>query len=261
MMNNIIYGFIIVSLMLIPGVSGGSIAIQLGIYSRLIDCIANFKKNFKNNLIFLISLLIGALISVIIFSKLLNLLLTNFENPIRIIIGTFFLCNSVCLISSNINNYKLKGVVSVIIGVLFPVIVLSLKLIEIDINNSLSLFLISLPLSLALILPGISFSFCLFALGLYQKILYAIEIFDFSILFSISFGLMVGILIFTKLLDFIIKKHNSIFESLISGFIFISSLQIIPYKYLKNNFYSLIFIIFGLLIFILFRKFQKKTRS
>ena len=55
--------------MMVPGVSGGSMAMILGIYNRLISAIAVFRKNPKNNVLFLIKFLIGSILGIVLFSK------------------------------------------------------------------------------------------------------------------------------------------------------------------------------------------------
>ena len=77
----VIKGFVIGIANIIPGVSGGTLAITLGIYEDLINAISHFFTNFKKNLEFLILLGIGAVLSILTLSKLINFSLTKFPVP------------------------------------------------------------------------------------------------------------------------------------------------------------------------------------
>lgn len=66
---------------IIPGVSGGTLAITLGIYEQLINTISHFFKNFKNNLKFVIPVGIGAVLSILILSKVINFSLDQYPVP------------------------------------------------------------------------------------------------------------------------------------------------------------------------------------
>ena len=80
---NFIKGMLIGIANLIPGVSGGTMAVSMGVYEEIIDSIGNFFKKFKEtfvkNMVFLIPIILGAGVGVIAFSKLLDYLLKNHE--------------------------------------------------------------------------------------------------------------------------------------------------------------------------------------
>ena len=91
-----------------------------------------------------------------------------------------------------------------------------------------SVFLLCLPLSLALILPGISFSYSLLILGLYDSFLKAISTFDIQFIVILGSGILIGILLFTKMINYINKYYPIAFNSCIWGFVLFSSIQILP---------------------------------
>ena len=72
---NVLYGFIIGSLMLLPGVSGGTTAIILGIYDKIVSAVSSFRKNIKKNLIFLGTLAVGGGLGVLLLARPLESLL------------------------------------------------------------------------------------------------------------------------------------------------------------------------------------------
>ena len=105
---------------IIPGLSGGTMAITVGIYEKLISTIGNFfrkfKETFKENMIFLIPIGLGAVVGVVGFSKLLKFLLDNFEMPtkfafIGLILGSFPLIFK----KSNKNGFKKSYLIPFII--------------------------------------------------------------------------------------------------------------------------------------------------
>lgn len=226
--KEIIYGFIIGGLMLIPGVSGGSIAVYFGIYDKIIDNIANIKNNFKKNIFFLIKLLIGALISVIIFSNIYRILFFHYETYIKITVGIVFIIIGIIEILKNKILNNLKSFFWFIIGFLFPLMFSLLPINNINPPGVFSVFLLCLPLSLALILPGISFSYSLLILGLYDSFLKAISTFDIQFIVILGSGILIGILLFTKMINYINKFYPIAFKSCIWGFVLFSSIQILP---------------------------------
>ena len=88
-----IYGCIIGVANIIPGVSGGTMAVILNIYDKLIDSVINIKKHLKESLLFLIPVAVGGGLGIFGFAKLLKYLLEYFPMPtyfffIGLILGT-----------------------------------------------------------------------------------------------------------------------------------------------------------------------------
>ena len=84
-LRNFISGIIIGAAMLIPGVSGGTTAIILGVYDRLVAAVASFFKDVKKNIIFLAVLAVGGVIGLLGFSKLLLKLVELWEVPMLLL--------------------------------------------------------------------------------------------------------------------------------------------------------------------------------
>ena len=80
----VLKGFLLGIANIIPGVSGGTLAITLGIYNDLIGAISHFFKNLKKNLKFLIPLGIGMVLAILLGSKVISLCLDKFPFPTRI---------------------------------------------------------------------------------------------------------------------------------------------------------------------------------
>ena len=74
-------GFVFGVANIIPGVSGGTIALTMGIYEDLISSISNIRKDFKKSMALLVPFLIGAVLSILLLSKVINFCLDRFPNP------------------------------------------------------------------------------------------------------------------------------------------------------------------------------------
>lgn len=74
-------GFVFGIANIIPGVSGGTIALTMGIYEDLISSISNIFKKFKNSMAILIPFFIGAVLSIVLLSKIINFTLTKYPTP------------------------------------------------------------------------------------------------------------------------------------------------------------------------------------
>ena len=243
--------------MLIPGVSGGTVAIYLGVYNNIIDCVANFKKNIKNNLFFLFKLLIGAALSVIILSKPTSLFVNKNKEQICIIVGLIFVYLSIDKIINNRHLFRTKDIIFTTIGFVFPVSIFIIPKNLLIITSLWQVFLVSYILSLCLILPGISFSYCLFVFGIYQKVIQSIIDFDITFIAVFLFGLLLGVISFTKLIDSFVKNNTDNFNCCINGFVLFSSIEIIPINYIIKNYDSIFYILISLLILFLIKNFSK----
>ena len=118
-------GFFIGGTMMVPGVSGGSMAMILGIYERLIESIASFRKNPVKNVAFLIKFCIGGLLGISLFSKfIISPLLTEFPLPV-----SFFFLGAVAggipmiYKTSGIKKFSLNAVIYPVIGLIFVLLI------------------------------------------------------------------------------------------------------------------------------------------
>ena len=179
---------------IIPGVSGGTLAFITGIYNELINSIKSinfesirfltklelrkFWKHINGN--FLLTLLLGMVSSIVLFSRIISFLLTNYNFHIW---GFFFglIISSAILISRNINDPRLKNYVFLLFG-LFVSGSISLLSPSSSPNSSFFIFLSGAIAISAMILPGISGSFILVFLSKYEFILNSLNNFDINVL-------------------------------------------------------------------------------
>ena len=246
-----IYGCIIGVANIIPGVSGGTMAVILNVYDKLIDSVIGIKKHVKESLMFLIPVAIGGGLGIFGFSKLLKYLLANFPMPtffffIGLILGTVPMIFKKIITSTN--GQKKFNVYTIIPFIIFFGIMIVLAFIntenasssqiQMDFINWIYLFFGSALAAMCMIIPGVSGSMILMILGLYSTVLGAVaDIFkNFSasvmILIPAGFGIILGLLVGVKLIDICLKKFPQMTFASILGLMLGSLLSI----YNNSNF-------------------------
>lgn len=251
---NFIKGFILGIANVIPGVSGGTMAVSMGLYELILSSIGNFFKDIKGNFIKLLPIILGILVAIVSTSKLVTYALTNYKaQTLCLFIGLIF--GGVSLIMKKIKGKGSKINYLIFFIVFFFVISLNfLKtgLIEISFTNMgiidyLLLLLIGFIASSAMVIPGISGSFILMVLGYYDKIIYTVStITNFSklgsnllILVPFGIGVIIGIVFMAKLITNLIKKYETKTYFAIMGFVLSSVvvllLQLTDFKFTFIN--------------------------
>lgn len=237
MLKTIVKGFIVGSSMMIPGVSGGSMAMILGIYDRLIASIPALfsKKTFKESFKFLAIFVIAALAGIMIVARPLDALISRYS----VIIMYLFLgavCGTIPMMvkKAHSEGFDLQSFIYILLGVL---IVFSIDFIPEGIFNpsldaSFTDILIQLLggvlVSVGLVLPGISTSYLLLVLGLYEPLLSALSNGEFLSLIPLVLGLLVGILALTKGLEVAMNRYPKVTYMMILGFLLASLKEIYP---------------------------------
>ncbi len=234
----VIKGMIIGVANIIPGVSGGTLAITLGIYERLIKIISNLKKELKKNLSFIIPLGLGAVMAVLILSKIIDFTLEKYPLPtflffIGLIIG------GIPLLYKKIQHKK-KDISNMIVFLITFGIVLLMALgghsnNVVDFANAgvfiyPALFLVGSIAAATMIIPGVSGSFVLMLLGFYKPIINTISnlvslnnvIANILLLIPFGLGIIIGIVVVAKLIEFLLKKYEVKTYYGILGFVFAS---------------------------------------
>lgn len=251
---NFIKGFILGIANVIPGVSGGTMAVSMRLYELILSSIGNFFKDIKGNFIKLLPIILGILVAIVSTSKLVTYALTNYKaQTLCLFIGLIF--GGVSLIMKKIKGKGSKINYLIFFIVFFFVISLNfLKtgLIEISFTNMgiidyLLLLVMGFIASSAMVIPGISGSFILMVLGYYDKIIYTVStITDFSklgsnllILVPFGIGVIIGIVFMAKLITNLIKKYETKTYFAIMGFVLSSIvvllLQLTDFKFTFIN--------------------------
>ncbi|MDD2435182.1 MAG: DUF368 domain-containing protein [Bacilli bacterium] len=235
--KHFIKGVVIGSTMMVPGVSGGTMALILGIYDDLIHSISSFFKDVKKNLSFLMVVGIGGLLGLISISFIVDYGLKNFEYPVKFLFLGIVIGGMPVLFKEADTKEKhwsdyLYAVIGVLIILLFSLFNSETSVIDLsDLGGTiqvLTLFITGIVIAIALILPGISTSFLLLTLGLYEPLLEAIKTIDFGFLMPIVIGVAFGVITTTKILENFLNKKPRQTYLLIIGFVLASTLEVFP---------------------------------
>lgn len=233
--STLIKGFIIGGTMLVPGVSGGTMAMILGIYEDLISAVSSFMKQKRQSLIFLGLFCLGAFAGMALLAKGILTLLENYNMPVMyFFIGAVVGGIPMILKSCGLKRLSLSTIIYPMIG---AAVVMSVELIPkglFEINSMYSpsglliLFIAGFIAAIALILPGISVSFVLLVLGIYENLIKAFDQFDIVYLGILALGLAAGIIGTTKILDKAMKKYTRPTYLIILGFVIGSVIPVFP---------------------------------
>ena len=231
----------------IPGVSGGTIALISGIYQELIDTLKSFgwgpikqlthgqfKKCFDSlNGSFVCALGIGLVVSIITVAKMLERLLANHET---LTMAFFFglILASAFIVAKQVPKWNLTSGLSLLIGTAIAAAVLLLEPLQQNANPGY-LLLCGIVAMCSMILPGISGSFILILMGNYGLVIGAIgNIRDFKtalpVLVPFGFGCAVGLLGFARALSYVLGKFKAATLAGLSGFVIGSLAVIWPWK-------------------------------
>lgn len=261
----------------IPGVSGGTIALLLGIYEELISTISGLNfgliTKLKNNGFksfwesingnFLITLVLGIGISLILFVKISANLLTS--HPLYV--WSFFLgliLATVYVIYKLIESWNLVNIISTLLMIAFSIILTSDSLNISDDTNLFYILICGIIASSAMILPGISGSLILVILGVYKILVEALDNLDVKIISSFIVGAVIGLISFSKILKWLFKNYKSLAYSIMLGLVIGSIEKIWPWNKsfsaeLSNLdlFLSISLVILGFIIVFLLEKTKK----
>ena len=213
---------------LLPGISGATVALMFGVYEKLLSFI-NKLEGFN----IIIPLIIGMIISVIGFSNVIAFLYENFESSFNLAIGVLMIGYGLVLCYQNLS----KIFPSLLLFSLFALIGIAISEFldsSVEVNNFLLIVYGFIAFSF-LIIPGISGSAFLVAIGIYNLIIKAISDFDFSILVPFGIGMLISLIIIPRLIERLISKYQHTILLLFAGIIFGSGLVI-------SGFYKMFFI-------------------
>ncbi|WP_317366644.1 DUF368 domain-containing protein [uncultured Tyzzerella sp.] len=240
---------------IIPGVSGGTIAVVLRIFDQMIDAINNFFKQPKKHIKFLVPLFLGAGVGILIFSKIIEICLAKESLPtsmffVGLVVG------SIPLIIRHAKKKPVKPIYYLASLISFSIVVIisfmkeptsSSTDIIITIPWLIKIFIYCMIASAAMVVPGISGSFVMVLLGVYNVILTSISklvptvIDGISLMSKNSFlegvkyivssssfitilvggiGIVLGIILISKLIAFLLEKAFSVTYFSILGLIF-----------------------------------------
>ncbi len=217
-------GFIIGVANIIPGVSGGTLAITLGIYEKLIGIISHFFKNIKENIKFLLPIIIGAVLSILILSNVISYSLEEFPLPTTLLFIGLIL-GGLPMLFGKIKKGPKKGrqINLLIFLITFSIVAIfgfmntgnaTVDLSNLNLIDYILLFIVGMIAAATMIIPGISGSFMLMLLGYYKPIIDTIKTLSnfndighcLTILIPFGIGVVVGIVLIAKIIEILLEK-------------------------------------------------------
>ncbi len=227
--KEILRGVIIGIANVIPGVSGGTMAVSMGIYDKIIFAVTNLKKDFKNSVKTLLPYVIGVLIGIIGLAFLIEMLFDKYRVPtVMAFLG--LILGGLPPIVKKVENEKFKvtHLISFAIFVaiiVFPTLLASTNNNVVEISFGIGSIVLMLVLGFisagTMVVPGVSGSMVLMMLGYYETIIQTINsfiksltAFDFGkvlssiqMLIPFGIGVLAGIFIVSKIIEVLLKKY------------------------------------------------------
>lgn len=232
----------------VPGVSGGTIAFISGIYEELINSIKSinlvsaklllsgkfreFWSEINGN--FLLSLVTGIFISILSFARIIKFLLDTYPVMVwsfffgLIVASAIFVGRYVKKWNFGVASFTLAGIaIAYIITILTPA----------EANTTWWFIFLSGAIAIcAMILPGISGSFILVLLGVYKFILQAVSTFNIPVIAIFLAGALIGIIGFSNILSWLLRRYHDLIIGLLSGFMIGSLNKVWPWKNVVETF-------------------------
>lgn len=245
----VIKGFIMGIGNIIPGVSGGTLALTLGIYEKFIEAISHFFDKLKENIKFLVPIFLGIGLSLLTMSNVITEAFEHYPVPTAFLFMGLVI-GGIPMLSNKVKKSKERNQVSSYIIALITfalVIVLAFSdqlfgsglsdvtLKNLDLTGYILLFLVGLVAAATMVIPGVSGSLVLMLLGYYLPVVNTIKdlthfnniVDNCLILIPFGLGVVVGIVVIAKIIEWLLKKYEAKTYFGVLGFI-IASIIAIP---------------------------------
>ena len=269
MIKKLLQGMVVGIANIIPGVSGGTMMVAMGLYDKLIHAITHLKSEFKNSMKLLIPIFIGAGAAIVILSRLFEFLLENYPIPTN-----FAFCGliagSLPFIFNKVKGHSVSTGKIAAFLIFFGIVILMALLgdtngkaadVSFGIINMIKLFSVGIIAAATMVVPGVSGSMMLMLLGYYDTILKtinqfidAVVAFDINgiltqckVLIPFGIGIVIGIFLIAKLIEFIFSKAEIHAYYAIIGLIIASPIAIL----LKTDWsaFSVVTLLIGVVTF------------
>lgn len=229
-----------------PGVSGGTFAMMLGIYEKLMDILANFYKDPFYKLKYIIPIGVGIVIGVLSFSNIIKYLFENHEVTVKFVfiglmVGTLPYLSKEAVKEGFRKSYLIPASIAFIITLAFAVIDKNEVASAINgvnawtgselppaYHETIRFMLTGAIVGVGTIIPGISSSFMLIYFGMYETLLNAVVNLNIIELIPIGFGGLISILLLAKVITYLFKHLYGATYHTVLGFVTGSIIVIIP---------------------------------
>ena len=204
----------------LPGVSGGVIAISMGLYEKMVAAIKQLFSAFKKNFLFLLPIGIGCAAGVLLTSNVLKLIIDRYESELFALFAGFVIGSFPSLFEETRQSGKIRFSVSnvaIMIGTFVVIVLLEI----LDTNAAaeaagmeasgltpVEAMIAGAILSIGVVIPGLSSSFLLVYFGMYKPVLAAIAEINLSVLFFAGIGFAVLGLLLILLMHFLLSRYH-----------------------------------------------------
>ncbi len=223
---------------ILPGVSGGLILVLCGTYERLIEDISKLREKLKPEFLYLVAIAVGLVVGMLACTLLLDRILDEFAAPLMALFFGLIVAQvpEVWKLTGHEKGTKLplSSVVCMAIGLglIIALMVINGTGNEVDTEDhsfgNLMLFgLCGVVLAISKVMPGISGSSLLIALGLFDVTIHSVADLDIYFIAPLGVGLLIGLFGFAKVMDFCLKRYRTQTYMLIMGLTIGSLLVII----------------------------------
>ena len=263
-----IKGIVLGVAFVIPGVSGGTLAVLMGIYEELIEAASNFYKSiadFKKYIMYLLPIGLGVVFSVAVFAKLIKFGLDK-APIITILIFLGMIIGGIPALVRNVKGTKtnLKDMTLMLVGLIIVISMLifhksnsNVVLTNMSITGYITLLLVGAIAAVTMVVPGISGSFTLMLIGYYEPVLNLVnDITSFKnlgpnliLIFTFMLGVFIGIIFISKIIEWCLKHYKRETYYAIIGFVLSSIISVI-YEVSKFPF-NLTHLIIGIVLLVI----------
>lgn len=264
----------------IPGVSGGTMLVVFGVYDQLTEAISGVKAIIKN-IVFLLFLGIGAGVGILGFAALIKYLFENYGVQtnmyfIGLILGSVPMIFHMGTAEKKVRPLCLLPLI-LAMGLVIGLTVLNgymeandlipaAETVEgFSVFVTVKLLICAFVAAVAMIIPGLSGSFVMMLLGVYNTVINAIQIkaLNFYVIIPVAVGVILGVILGAKLISTLIKKYKLMVYSAIMGLVIGSVYAILPsgFGFNLQTGYGFVCLLFGVLTSILVERLGKSTES
>lgn len=224
-------GALIGSGFIVPGISGGALAMVFGVYERLIRFLGNPKENFKENIRYFIPLALGGILGLVFFAGIVSYILTSLGD----IVKWFFVGAIAGTLPSLWKEAGKKGrgrtdYILLALGLVLGLIILGqgAGVVQGGFQPSfLTWFICGVLIALGILIPGLSSSNFIVYMGLYKQMSDGFAAFDLGVIIPIGLGGLTAVVLLVKLINKIYENYYSLFFHLIIGIVLASTLMIV----------------------------------
>lgn len=225
-LKDLVVGVLIGIMSMLPGASGGTIAVVFGIYERLIADVADIRRKLLKDLNFIIPVGIGIVIGLLVCAVGIDALLQDWEVPLMFFFAALIVCQvpDIYRLSNDENDGRPTGsnILAYIVGMIVMVVSLllgsvdsNISLVELNAVDIVLLFVLGVVITLSKVVPGLSGAAILLAIGLYTPLMSLIGGTDLSVIMDritaiipIGIGIIIGAIGLAKIVDHFMQHHR-----------------------------------------------------